>query len=881
MKKIYKYKFLLFLLGTALFLGGCSTKKDTWVRRNYHTITSHYNAYYNGQVAIDEAKRTIAKDHKDNYTEILDVFPLGTDDGVKAVSLKLERALEKASIVIHKHSMVFNGQEKIKWVYYSYMMIGKSRFYGHDYGLAKQTFKYVAGKYAKREVKYDALLWIARVQIIQGDYDDARGNLGGIQNKLRQGSVSDEVKRLFPMVYADLYLKQENYEAAIPYLKESIKVNKKKAEKARLYYILAQVELKLGNNKQAVENFQKVLKNNPVYEMDFNARINMAKSYSAEDGDSKTIVNQLLKMLKDEKNKDYLDQIYFALAEVEIKNEDIPKAVEYLKLSVATSTTNNLQKAFSALKLADIYFGKPDYQNAQAYYDSTIVFLPKTYPDYESLKERKDVLTELVTNLLVVEREDSLQELAAMSDSKRNQMIDKFIKEEIAREEKARQAEIERQESLQFLEENRRSGATQSVTQRGAKKFYFYNPQTLSFGFTEFQQKWGKRKLEDFWRISSKQTISFGEEDEFAEEENAKKDSLKKQQSNKKSRAYYLKDIPLTQELMDSSNARIYTALYNMGFIYKEKLTNNPKAIESFEKLLKKYPKTKYTPASYYFLYQLYNQAGSGSDSKFYKKALLKEYPESDYAKILEDPDYYKKLQAQSEKAKRLYKKVYRMFNLGEYSKAINYADDAIKDYPEETLVLSKCEMIKALAIGKISDTLAFTAALNNVVTKYPQTEASQLASDILKRLKVGKKMDKSAPVAEKPVEEVASIYSFDETKTHMFIVVINRKNMRASEFQQRISNHNDKFFATDRLTVSAIPINKNLIVVGVSNFKNKKEANTYFKTLKRNPVLYGMLKRLNNNYFIISQDNYTKLYKSKDLDAYKKFYVKYYSDVK
>ena len=314
----------------------------------------------------------------------------------------------------------------------------------------------------------------------------------------------------------------------------------------------------------------------------------------------------------------------------------------------------------------------------------------------------------------------------------------------------------------------------------------------------------------------------------------------------------------------------------------KEKLHDYPKSIESFEKLLKKFPKTKFTPASYYFLYQLYDQSGSQSDAKFYKKALIKEYPKSDYAKILQDPNYYKKLQAQSEKVKRLYKKAYRMYQLGEYSKAIGYANDAIQKYPEETLVLSKCEMIKALSVGKTSDTNAFISALNVVVSTYPTTEASSLASNILERLKQGKKMDKSVPVAKKEAKkEEPSIYSYNENSTHMFIVVVDRKNMRASEFQQLLANHNDRFFATDKLNVSAIPINKNLIIVGVSNFKNKKESVTYFKTVKRNKALYGMLKKVNKNYFVISQDNYTKLYKSKDLEAYKKFYGKYYPEGK
>lgn len=866
-----------------LWLGfSCSTKKDTWTRRTFHSITAHYNAYYNGQVTLEEARKTIAKEHKDNYSEVLDIFPLGTAESVKSISQKFERTMEKASIVIHKHSMVFNDDEKNPWIPRSYFLIGQARFYAHEYGIAKQTFKYVMGKYPKSEVRYDAQMWVARVQIIEGNYDEARGTLGALQPSIRSGSVSDDVKRIFPMTYADLYLKQQNYSAAIPFLKESIKLNKKKSEKARLYFILGQVYQRQNSFPDAIEAYKMVLKNNPIYDLDFNARINMSQCFEGSGESSKNIISQLTKMLKDEKNKDFLDQIYYALANVELKSGNESKAIEYLKLSVEKSTNNNLQKSFSALKLADIFFDKSDYSNAQAYYDSTVLFLPNTYPDYKTLKDRKDILTELVKNILVVERQDSLQQLASMSENERNKAIDKIIKDLIEQEQKAQEEERQRQENLQFLEENRRT--TQSVTQQENKKFYFYNPQTLSYGFSEFQSKWGQRKLEDNWRLSNKQTLDFSEESGMETAQKAESDSLQKAKSDRKSRAFYIKDIPLTQEMLDSSNRLIADALYNMGFIYKEQLSNYPKAIDTFEKLLKRFPKNEHTAATYYFLNQLFISTGDEGESNFYKKSLIKEYPESDYAKLIQDPNFYKKLQADTEKANDLYEKAYRMYNLAKYDKAIQYAGEAITKYPSEKATLAQCALIKALSIGKTSDTASFVDALNIVVNKYIGTESAELAQTILERLKEGQKLtQEKATTGKQATNENAkpSIFSEDKSITHMFVVIVNRKATKSTDLQQQLTKHNDKFFATNRLTVSAIPLDADQIIVGVSNFKNAEEALTYLKTLKRNSEIANLIKSFERYYFLISQENYTRLYKTRNLDAYKEFYNKFYPEGK
>ncbi len=855
------------------------------MRRTYHKITAHYNAYYNGQVSLEDARTTIAKNHQDNYSEILDIFPLGTVESVKSESMKIERVLEKASLVIHKHSMNFKGIEKNPWIPRSYLMIGKARFYAHDYGIAKQTFKFIMGKYPKSESRHEAQLWIARVQIIEGDFDDARGNLGSLENNLRGEDVPEEVKKMYPLVFADFYIKQRNYTAAIPYLKEGIKLNKKKKIRSRLYFILGQINQKTENYKDAIESYKMVLKNNPPYSLDFNARINMAKCFQGQGESSKEIIAQLNKMLKDEKNKEYLDQIYYALAEVELKLKNENQAIDYLELSVEKSVNNNLQKAFSALKLADIYFAKNNYTFAQAYYDSTMMFLPKTYPDYEVLKNRKEILTELVTNILIVEQEDSLQNLASMSEGERNKLIDKIIQEEIDREQKAAEEERLRQESLQFLEENRQS--MQSVTQGKSQKFYFYNPQTISYGFTEFQKKWGQRKLEDDWRISNKQTLDFGEAS--VDEEGNSTDSSSTKKLSKKSREYYTKDLPLTQALKDSSDNKIIDALYAMGFIYKEKLNDQPKAIESFERLLKRYPKTKHTAASYYFLHQLFDLKKDEGEADYYKKVLVKEYPESDYAKLLVDPDFFKKLQQDTEKAKDLYEKAYRMYQMDRYDKTIQYAGEALTKYPNEKVTLAQCALIKALAIGKTSDTASFVTALNFVVEHYEESESGDLAKRILERIKeidlkkemAQKAQDQKIQETEKAAEKakLTSIFKSDKSITHMFVLVVDRKNTKSMEFQQQLTKHNEKFFATSHLTVSAIPLDADRILVGVSNFTNAEEALVYLNTLRRNNESAEMLKKVNKDYYLISQENYTKLYKTRNLEAYREFYKIEYSE--
>lgn len=885
LRKIYNIFFLGILI--AIIASSCSTKKNKWNRRVYHNITAHYNAYFNGVEALKDAKKDIATSHVDDYTQVLDVFQLGTKENVLASAPNLDRAIMKASLVIHKHSMYFKKKEQVKWVYYSYLLMAESRFYKQEYGTSKQILRFIATKYPNQNVKQDALLWIALIESTQGDYEAAISQLDAIKSKIGSGQVSNELYRMLPKVYADVYIRQKNYDAAIPYLKTAIDRANKKSEQARLYFILGQVEQARENYKSAIAFYLKVLKKNPTYIMDFNARMNMARSYMG--GDSRLLVKKMNKMLKDIKNEEFKDQIYYVLAEIELKDKNKPAAIDYLKKSVATSVNNNKQKAFSALKLAEIYFKDQKYQNAQSYYDSTMLFLPKDYPDYNKLNDRNKILKELVDNLIIIQTEDSLQALANMSAEKRNKLIDGFIKAEIDAERAKAKAEQERLEQLQFAAENRQNETQlKSVTDNGTPKWYFYNTNSVSSGYSEFMAKWGQRKLTDNWRLSDKEIISFEE----TKEENIQKDTISEESQktntntkkyNKKSRDFYIQNIPLTQDMMDSSNARIEKSLFAVALIYKEKLLNNKKAQETFDDLLRRYPKGSNTDQTYYNLYRIFMVEGNNSDANFYLKKLIKEYPDSDYAKILQDPDYFKKLQKLANRVGDLYKSTYELYENKQYKKVQANCLEAKQKFPNNIELLSKFEMLNALSIGAKRDTSEFIAALQVVVNNYPNSEVKPKAEQMIELLKTASKGEAKTNNSNenKPSEDNSkkSIFVYNTDETHMFLVVADKRNLKIGDLKNRLSDHNTKYFGTEHLTVSAIPINENILLIGVSNFKNETKALEYYKTAKRNSLLYVMLKKNGGNYFIISEGNYARLYKSKDIEGYREFYTKHYPE--
>jgi tetratricopeptide (TPR) repeat protein len=849
----------------------------------YHNITSRYNVYFNGKESLNEGSIELLKEAKDNFTKVLPVFNFGTKQEAQQLNPQMDRAIQKASIAIQKHSMPFEGTEKVKWIDDSYFMIGKAYFYKQEYFSARRTFNFIIQEYGYNDIKYNAMIWLALTYNQTGEYEKTEPLLNLITADLDKGMVPYEVVKALPQVYADLYVRRENWDRAVEYLNEAIFYNPKRDLKTRMMFILAQIYQLSGDYYRASEYYTSVIKRSPPYDMAFQAKMNLAKSYDTNSGDKKQVIKILTKMLKDDKNQDYKDQIYFALADVALRDRDTAGAIEYLRLSVSSSVNNNYQLATSALKVADLYFNIPSYENAQAYYDTAMTALPKDYPDYLNIDRKTKVLTDLVDNLIVIQHEDSLQRLVAMSETDRNKVIDNIIAAYL--EEQARLAEQQKLEQQLTVQEAAvsSSGIQNAPAMPVGGKWYFYNQQTKDIGYAEFVKKWGRRKLEDLWRISDKQVISF-EEDLAEESDTTKSDSLMAAENNPAAREYYLKDLPFTEEQVSISNGRILEAIFNSGTIYKDGLNDNEESKESFLTLNDRFPENEHRLVSYYYLFKIYSETGPQEDAEFYKNLVITQFPESDYARVLSDPQYYEKLAEEKNRVNVLYTETYKDYKAGQYFQVIAKSNLAFSLYGDTMELAPRFAYLKAISIGKIDVVDSLIAQLKMVIRKYPQSEVKPLAQNILATIvKENPELrDETMELPEEelqPEEEKVSPYKSNPNAQHMFMIVADSREMRLNPFKVKLSDYNQKYYSIENLTVNSLVLDNEHYLVTVGNFNNATKAKDYFEAITQSEYVYADLMEGTFYNFVISTENYPVFFKEKDIGGYSKFFEKNYQN--
>lgn len=872
-----KYSALLAFLLVSL-LWSCSTKKNTFTRRLYHNLTAHYNAYWNGNESFKEGEIELFKALQDNYTQILPVFNYGTSANASAINPYMDRAIEKASIVIQRHSMYFNNTEYVRWIDDSYLLIGKAYFYKHEYSLARRTFDFIIKRYSNEPLSYSAMVWLANTYNQQGEWDKAQSLLDLVQSKIDKEAVPRDVIQMLPLVYADLYIKQAKYDQAITYLERGAEINTNKYLVTRIYFILGQLYQRKKDLEAAFDYFTQVVRRNPPYEMAFNAKINMAKSYDVTSGSRKIITKELEKMIKDIKNKDYLDQIYFALAEVALREKDDTSAVKYLKLSVSKSLSNNYQKAISALTLADLYFSYPDYENAQTYYDSAMMVLPKDFPDFDLLQNKTLLLTDLVINHRTVKEQDSLQKIARMPEKERNDLIDKIIADYVESERKKQEEEAQLQRQI--------GNATQDYTLKqnmerlSGGQWYFYNPSTLSYGYNEFIKRWGNRKLEDLWRLTNRQIMSsFESGDEVAKNDTIAADSLKL--NDPKKRETYLQNLPMTEDQMKASTDMIIEALYKLGYIYKEGLKDYKKSLESFQTLIDRYPDNIHLLESYYNMYKIYEERGNQEIADNYKNIILNTYPDSDYAKIIKDPNYNIVLQAQRNKADLLYEETYQAYINEQYRMVQIYSDEAIANYSHHADLIPKFEFLKALSKGKTDGVDSMAFGLQNLVIKYPDNEVTPLAQNILEHIKnKGLAPAVTGASGEKAPQETTqapSPYIVDPKALHFYLLIVDGTKVNANATKIKIADFNLKYYKLENLAISSILLDNQRQMITVSNFPNKEKAMAYYEAITISDYVFSNIKPGDYTHFAISGDNYKTFYQIKNTDQYLDFFNKNY----
>ncbi len=898
LKSLYNTRSVLItvLVIIALTVVSCSVKKNNILSREYHKTLAHYNGYFNAREKVKEGAKTLYVGQIDRYDRILSVFKYGTEAQAKAIFPDMDEAIKKVSIVIQRHSMEIDGKERNKWIEDCYLLIGNAQFLKHDTWTAIESYQYVAAQYRSEPIRYDALLGLTHCYLRLGKMPDADYLLSTMKDDKEMPS---ELRSFYNATYADYYLLQNDLEKGAEHLEKALSSAKKRADRYRYAFILGQIYQKLDKHPEAVARYDQVIKLSPPYEMAFNARVNRARSVDVNSEDGKDIRKMLEKMLTDEKNIEYQDQIYYALAEISFKENNIPQAVELFKKSAATSVSNTNQKALSFLRLAEINFKKPDYKLAQQYYDSTASTISEDHPDYFAIINTKNNLNKLIKNLNIIQTEDSLQALSSKSAAEREQIIDKLIEAENAEKTRLLLEKKEREsadkEAKEFNSGVPFTGGQQDIKpgvpgQSGGSGWYFSNPSTISFGFNEFIRVWGNRKLEDNWRRSTRTLFAEAENPEEFNEVSDSADAIDEAArdsilalDNSKRKIAYTSSIPVTPEQIAKSNERIVEAYYNVGLIYKEQLKDNKESNKNFETLLQRYPENDYKIPTIYNLYRVNLALGDEEKAEYYKNIILTQYGETEYAKIILNPDYYKDQQRKVAIQKVFYENTYRAYLNKQYDDVIERKAVADSLFPASDLA-PKFEFLRAMAIGKSRSILEFENALKGVVTHYPEDTVSVRAKEILAMINpsmynrkdsVANPGSTPSNLVEAPKAKTTFTFSPD---TLQYVVFIYTNNVISSnEFKIAISNYNNKFYSLKKLQISNSIMGEDNQMMMIRQFDNKQEGLTYLNGLLTDPEALNDIAKRIARYFTITPDNLLLLMQTKDVDGYDAFYEEKY----
>ncbi len=877
-KTVHKILFYNLLFIIAVGITGCSTSKNTFPNRAYHNITCKYNVLWNGQQSMKTAEAELAKLNKDNYTATLPVYNYPAKNDLGPVLPHLDRTIEKSSKAIFKHSMLIRGKEYVKTIDDAYLIMGKSYFYKQDYVQAQRIFTYITRNYPKANTYNEAAIMLARTAMRQDYFASADEHLENL-HYLATSKKNKKFNVLFNAAKAEYHLTAPDgdMQEAIDFLNNAIDAKPKREFNCRLHLILGELYETMGQQAEAQKNFKYVIKKSANYEMTFCAQMHLAANYDGSESSRNAITRQLKKMLEEEKNEDFKDQIYYAFSEIARIDENDTLRKSYLAKSVATSTTNDYQRTFSSLILADLYFEENEYRQAQAYYDTAAMSIPKNYPNYDQIIQKSNTLKELVEKLDEIDLQDSLQRIAKMPEAKRNAWVRKMIADYTEAERKAAAEEAERMLALQNA-----SSYTNINTTSSNGKWYFYNQSLVTSGQQDFYRRWGNRKLEDNWFISNKTQISFDDmavmNDPSLAQDSVEYDEdgnpIPQRETDPKKEAFYLQDLPLTEAAMDSSNAIIATYLYETGYIYQDLLNDIPRACASFESLISRFPDGEYALPCTYLLYVLYKDLDKAKSDQ-HKNLLLSKYPDTDYAKLINDPLYYEKLAEKQKVLENQYVSVYENFNNKQWQAVVQAADVAIPQCTDVTLK-SKYSYLRAVAAGQVYNEDTLISGMRGIIEKFPETEVAELAKIYLSTIDPAKlgatavsDTTKTGTANANPVATQQKIaenpFVYNPEELHYVILLVTTSKLPVLTVKQDLNTFNTTYFSLQKFNINSFYINNTQQMVTVAKFTKAEPAMDYYNILIKNDVFAPNINDGTIEVYAISATNYTTFYNKKD----------------
>lgn len=849
---------------------------------------TRYNIYYNGDKHYKETLDEMEKKYEDDYSRLVFTHPAEAraEKNVPQPSGDFTRSIEKAQKAIQVRSIKKKPAKKAgkasdpeykawmkrdeynPFLHNAWMMMGRSQFLNGDFLGAAATFFYIAKHFTWLPTTVtEAKIWQARSYCCIDWLFEAEMILTRIKP---EELASKELRYLYNLTYTDFHINSNRPTEAIPYLREAVAVASG-AQKTRLNFLLGQLYALAGERQLAYKAYDKAGSSaSASYRTKFNARIKQSEVFDGEDITSE--VKALRRMTRYDRNKEYLDQIYYAIGNLYLTRNDTTQAIANYELAVEKSTRDGVDKAMAQLTLGGLYYGLGDYVKAQPCYSEALPRIPDTYPDYKALKRRSDYLDELAVYAQNVTLQDSLLKLSYMTIEEQTAVAERLIEELNKKEaEEAEQARREEMRANQAAQGDPFGGNAQSpttFTMNSDNSWYFYNPSTVTAGKTDFQRRWGSRKLEDDWRRRNKAAYAFdtaedatgddeaaeGDEGTTAEGEegadNKEDAEAAKRQNDPHYVEYYLSQIPKDDQERMVANDVIQEGLYNMGIILKDKLEDFPAAHNEFDRLLTRYPDNVYRLDTYYNLYLMAVRQGDMVEAERWRNLIITDFAESSYGQAMRDPQYIENLRLMDQRQDALYESAYQAYISNDNAAVHSAYDEMNRDFPMSKL-LPKFMFINALAYVTENNPERFKEVLTEMLQRYPDTDLTPYAAAYVKGLDAGRKLNSGNVNMRgmlwdiKLSNESAAVNSDNQLEfelnandPQLFILLYPTDKVSPNQLLYEIARHNFTSFVVKDFDLEQMNFGRLGLLI-IKPFANVSEINHYRSVLQADASLH------------------------------------------
>lgn len=877
---------------------GCSTTRNTAGTRFFHSMVTHYNIWYNGNNAFKDGYSEQEKAHKENYLEVIPPLIAYNSESIKQGKGKFDLAIEKAQKGIKFHSISVPPKKKNKqlsskekayrqrgefnpFMWKMWFLMADAQQQKGDFLEAAGTYSYITKLYSfDNDIATRARIGMARCYSLLGwDYQADQ-----VFAECQTYPISPALQNQYHMALGAHLVKQERYKEGIPHIEQGIeRRSRTKTERYREDYLLGQLYFQTGQNGKAYQSFARVIKRNPPYQTDLNARIAQTETMVGKGN----ALKKLQRLTKNNNNQTYLDRIYYAIGNIHLSRQDTVSTLKNWELGAAKGESASAEKGILYLHMANIYWEKRNYSNAGRCYSEAIGLINNHHPEYQTIKLRSEHLDNLSAHVNNIVLQDSLLYLSTLSQDKITAIIDAVIEREMA--EKAQQ-EKEKQEQEKINSINSMRSSMSMATENDGS-WYFYNKALIAQGMKQFQEKWGNRTDQDDWRRSNKSaTAQFLQKADSTD--TAKNDTVSlppaedsTQESENYSSEYdqstYRANIPFTPEQKKKCTDILTDALFKAGLIYKDNLSEYEMAEKMLTRVSFEHPYCQEDLQSLYNLFLLYSLTGNYNKAKSCKDSLSARYPDNKITLTVNAPDFEENARYGKHREDSLYAETYTAYTQGNYELVRSNCQKSQTVYPAGNH-RAKFLFIEAMLNLQDGKTQVFLESLKNIIATYPSNEITELSMIIYQGVEEGKIMqstDVSSLWERKFGDSRAQsdsverqLFTAERLDPFLCVIAYQADSTNSNQLLFEIAKYNFSNFMVRSFDTNQTEIN-GIGLMKIGTFNNFDEAFLYHKRLCANGEMSKKLSGM--EIILITPSDLELLLSESSFSEYNDFYNK------